>query len=156
MSDFVKEKIMTMLHRVMLGSAILLGTQLVSAQQSADISTGSQGPASVSAAGQASEGSGREGAVSGASEASGGFALGTIVQTAPPTQAQRPGFDTDDPFIQRREARAQARSDYRARVAEARQQARADYQARVAEARQQLRDEQRAADAAMFGFASGQ
>lgn len=60
---------------------------------------------------------------------SGGLVVGTIIQTSPPTQGQSAAAMSNDPFVQRREARAQARQEYRERRQEARQQYQEDKRA---------------------------
>lgn len=55
--------------------------------------------------------------------------VGTIIQTRPPTRTQSIGELSNDPYIQRREARAQARQEYRERVEAARREYRQDKRA---------------------------
>lgn len=78
--------------------------------------------------GAAATGSGAAGAEAAAQPGS-GLVVGTIIQTAPPTEAQSAAAMSNDPFVQRREARAQARKEYRERRQEAREQYREDRRA---------------------------
>lgn len=60
---------------------------------------------------------------------SSGHIVGSIVQTQPPPQAQSAAELSRDPLIMRREARSQARQEYRARVEAARREYREDKRA---------------------------
>lgn len=144
-------------HQILFGAVALIGAQLGSvahARNAADVTTGPHSvvtaplPALPEANGgmPGAEGQSEGGSESASAGASAPLSVGIIVETAPPTNRARtqPGYDTNDPFIERRVRRAQARADYRARVNAA---------------REQYREEKRAANAELLeqqGWASGQ
>ncbi len=73
------------------------------------------------------------------------YTVGTIVQTQPPTRGMSAAELSGDPLVMAREARAQAREEYREREREARR----EYRAEKREARREYRDERREADRIM-------
>jgi hypothetical protein len=127
----IKESEMPRLHPVLLASTLLACVHLAHAQDAP-----TQGGADITlhppqAAPLPYDGATDPALTSGqgAPETSGGIAVGTIVQTAPPTQMPSAASMSNDPLVQRREARAQARQEYRARLKAAREQYRADLHA---------------------------
>jgi hypothetical protein len=131
--QFFQENIMARLHQILFGSAVLACAQLAFAQTAADITTGPHTPATVppSAVPEANGAQTSGGVAPGTTpdQPQGGLVVGTIVQTQPPTVAPSAAQMSNDPFVQRREARAQARREYRARVQAAKEEYREDRRA---------------------------
>ena len=133
---------MVKLHHLLVGSAVLACVQLAHAQAAADVTTGPQTPITVPpAAVPETNGAMTSGVTEPTDPAtSGGIVVGTIIQTQPPTDTPSAAELSNDPFVQRREARAQARQEYRARVEAA---------------RREYREDKRAADALLYRQQSG-
>lgn len=111
---------MAKIHQLVFGAAVAACAQLAAAQSVSGPGM-EPGPAGEAAAVPAP--AGQEGA------ASGGVVVGTIVQTQPPVEGESAAELSNDPYIQRREAHAQARQEYRERVEAARREYREDKRA---------------------------
>ncbi|HEY4540863.1 MAG TPA: hypothetical protein VIG66_00650 [Noviherbaspirillum sp.] len=88
-------------------------------------------PATPSTAAPAPDASGASSAAgtSASGTEPGGMVVGTIIQTQPATDAPTAAEMSNDPFVQRREARAQARAEYKARMQAAQREYRQDKRA---------------------------
>lgn len=127
---------MARLHQALFGSAVLACAQFAFAQAAADITTGPHGPATVPpSAMPEANGAPTSGGMAPEQPRGGGLVVGTIIQTQPPSDAATAAELSNDPLVQRREARAQARREY---------------QARVRAAKEEYRQDRRAADALLY------
>lgn len=120
---------MAKLHHILIGAGLLAGAQFASAQGTADLSIQPTQPAAETTLPADVSGATATPGTADSGAGSGGLVVGTIIQTSPPTQGQSAAAMSNDPFVQRREARAQARKEYRERRQEARQQYQEDKRA---------------------------